>query len=186
MAIYVRGLREHEQKRLWEWAQHRNNTNMWKRAHVILLSAQGYTVPQISSQVGLHPINVRKWIHRFNRYGLSGLQSGKSPGRPPRFTEEQKQIIAQLAQISPSRLGLPFRRWSLQRLREYLIHSGVVDTISAETVRQILRSTGNGHQVEMDTDITSEEDYFHDTSASLESGLSSVPSSSQQLEASYA
>lgn len=138
MAIYARILRDNEQRRLQEWAWHRNDPDMRKRAHVILLSAQGYTVPQISAQVGLHPINVRKWIHRFNTQGLNGLQSGKSPGRPPRFTEEQRRIIVRLAHTDPRALGLPFHRWSLQRLREYVTRTNIVDSISAETIRQIL------------------------------------------------
>jgi transposase len=119
---------------------------MRKRARIILLSAQGYTVPQISAEVGLHPINVRKWIHRFNAVGPSGLQSGKSPGRPPRFTVEQKRTIVELAKADPQKLGLPFRRWSLQRLRDYLIRTGIVEAISAETIRQIIRSNGDGHE----------------------------------------
>lgn len=186
MAIYVRGLREHEQKRLWEWAQHRSNANMWKRAYIILLSAQGYTVPQISLQVGLHPINVRKWIHRFNRYGLSGLQSGKSPGRPPRFTDKQKQTIVQLAQVSPSYLGLPFHRWSLQRLREYLIRSGVVDTISAETIRQILRSAEDGHQASAEAQARPEGDRMYRVAAGSDGVSPSAQPLPRQLEASYA
>ncbi|NOZ29716.1 MAG: helix-turn-helix domain containing protein [Chloroflexi bacterium] len=140
MAIYVRLLRDNEQKRLRELAQRRDDIHMSKRARIILLSAQGYTVPQISARVGLHPINVRKWIHRFNAHGVSGLQSGKSPGRPPRFTEEQRLAIIKLAQANPQDLGLPFKRWSLQRLRKYVMATGVVDSISAETIRQILRS----------------------------------------------
>ncbi len=184
MAIYARGLRDSEQKRLREWAQHRGNADMRKRAYIILLSAQGYTVPQISLQVGLHPINVRKWIHRFNLYGLSGLQSGKSPGRPPRFTDEQKQTIVRLAQISPSHLGLPFKRWSLQRLREYLITSGVVDTISAETIRQILRSTENGHPA--DTSAELESRHVYDTQASSDGEPPPAQPALRQLESSYA
>ena len=140
MAIYVRPLRDRERKRLQEWARYQTDDQMRKRARVILLSAEGYTVPRISEQVGLHPINVRKWIHRFNEHGLAGLQSGKSPGRPPRFTAEQREQIIKIAQTDPQELGLSFQRWSLQRLREYLISQGIVDSISAETVRQILRS----------------------------------------------
>lgn len=141
MAIYVRLLRDSEQKRLQDMASGRGDPQMRKRARIILLSAQGYTVPQISTQVGLHPINVRKWIHRFNDRGIAGLRSGKSPGRPPRFSAEQRATIVRIARTDPKDLGLPFEHWSLQRLRRYLIQTGIVDSISAETVRQILRAS---------------------------------------------
>jgi len=43
------------------------------RLQIIVLSVAGKRVSEISESVNLHPINVRKWIHRFNRYGLDGL-----------------------------------------------------------------------------------------------------------------
>ena len=135
--LFVRELQADERQALEEAA---NNASLdWaQRARIILLSAASKTVPDISTDVGLHPINVRKWIHRFNTRGLAGLQSGKSPGRPPVFSDTQRDQIIQLAHASPRDSGLPFDRWSLQRLREYLINNHTVDSISAETVRQIL------------------------------------------------
>jgi len=37
-------------------------------------------------------------------------------------------------------LGLHYSRWSLQRLRRYLIDQKIVDHISVETIRQIIQS----------------------------------------------
>ncbi|MEZ4678976.1 MAG: helix-turn-helix domain-containing protein [Caldilineaceae bacterium] len=108
---------------------------------IILLSAEGKSVPEISQTVNLHPINVRKWIHRYGANGVSGLRSGKSPGRPKLFTSKQRLQISQIAGTSPRQLGLNFSRWSLQRLRRYLIEQGVVDRISIETIRQIIQSS---------------------------------------------
>ncbi|MDE0079842.1 MAG: helix-turn-helix domain-containing protein, partial [Caldilineaceae bacterium] len=93
-------------------------------------------------EVDLHPINVRKWIHRYNQHGLDGLRSGKSPGRPPVFTAAQREAIVDIASADPTSLNLPFNQWSLQRLRKYLIDEEVVDQISVETIRQILRAHG--------------------------------------------
>ncbi len=135
--LFVRELQPDERAALERAAQ--DNTIDWaQRARIILLSASGKTVPEISTAVGLHPINVRKWIHRYNARGIAGLQSGKSPGRPPVFTEEQRNKIIELYNTSPRDAGQNFDRWSLQRLREYLINHQFVDSISAETVRQIL------------------------------------------------
>ena len=142
MALYVRKLEEEESKELERAIQNMENDVTVQRLMIILLSAQGHKVQEISREVDLHPINVRKWIHRYNRQGLDGLSSGKSPGRPPVFTKAQRQAIVQIASAEPASLNLPFNQWSLQRLRKYLIDDEVVDQISVETIRQILRAHG--------------------------------------------
>lgn len=112
------------------------------RAEIILQSASGMSVPKIALHhfVRLHPINVRKWIHRYSYGGVEALGSGKSPGRPPLFTQNQRRQIATIANTSPRQLGQNFSRWSLQRLRRYVIEQGVVEQISIETIRQIIQS----------------------------------------------
>jgi transposase len=99
-------------------------------------------VQEISMAVGLHPINVRKWVHRFNQKGIDGLYPRRSPGRPRLFDEKQRQEIIRLAQTSPNTLGLTFSSWSLQRLRSQLIQRGIVPEISAEAIRQELLKGG--------------------------------------------
>ncbi len=145
--LFVRRLTEKERQYLadvtasgsaYEWSQ---------RAQVVLLSAQGRTVPEIGNEVNLHPINVRKWIHRFNQYGIEGLQSGKSPGRPPVFSDEHRNRVLTVARKNPRELGLPFDRWSLQRLRDYLVERQLVPSISAETIRLILWSRGMRYNI---------------------------------------
>lgn len=67
--LFVRELQPDERAALERAAQ--DSTIDWaQRARIILLSALGKTVPEISTAVGLHPINVRKWIHRYNARGL--------------------------------------------------------------------------------------------------------------------
>ena len=142
MALYVRQLEEEEREELEGILQNMENDVSIQRLMIILLSSQGQKVQEISREVDLHPINVRKWIHRYNTHGLDGLRSGKSPGRPPVFTEAQRQAIVDIASADPTSLKLPFKQWSLQRLRKYLIDDQVVDQISVETIRQILRAHG--------------------------------------------
>jgi transposase len=142
MALYVRKLEEEEWEELERIIQNMENDVSVQRLMIILLSAQGHKVQEISREVDLHPINVRKWIHRYNTQGLSGLRSGKSPGRPPVFTKAQREAIVDIASADPTSLNLPFKQWSLQRLRKYLIDDQIVDQISVETIRQILRAHG--------------------------------------------
>jgi len=142
MALFVRKLAGPEEELIEKLMGHAESDLPKGRLRIIQLSAQGRKVPEISKEVDLHPINVRKWIHRFNQRGIDGLRSGKSPGRPPLFTDTQREKITRIASMEPRALGLHFSRWSLQRLRQYLIEHGIVQCISVETVRQIIQSQG--------------------------------------------
>lgn len=140
MALYTRKLKQQERKSIEAHLRTPEEDLPAHRLQIIMLSAAGKRVPEISEEVNLHPINVRKWIHRFNEYGLDGLRSGKSPGRPPVFTNEQRELIVHIANTNPRSLGLHYSRWSLQRLRRYLIEHKIVDRISVETIRQIIQA----------------------------------------------
>lgn len=141
MALYVQSLSEDDVKQIEALICEPEDDLPVNRLLIILLSAEGKSVPEISQTVNLHPINVRKWIHRYTANSVDGLRSGKSPGRPPLFTMNQRRQISKIAETSPRSLGLNFSRWSLQRLRRYLIEQGVVDRISIETIRQIIQSS---------------------------------------------
>ena len=141
MALYVRKLTPQEEKVLRKWLKQEDEA-LRHRAHIILLSYAGYRVPEIAAMLNAHPTNLRKWIHRFNQRGLQGLISPRSGGAPPRFTEEQKRQIIELARTHPRDLGLPYSRWTLHKLAEEAVKRGIVESISHEYVRQILKKAG--------------------------------------------
>lgn len=141
MALYVRQLKSQEEKQLRRWLTG-DDKDLCHRARVILLSSEGYRVPEISPLVQAHPTNLRKWIHRFNQRGPKGLISPRSGGPPPRFSEEQKDKIIWLSQKRPRELGLQYSRWTLHKLADQAAERGIVDSISHEYVRQILKSAG--------------------------------------------
>lgn len=141
MALYVRELKPAEEQQLRQWLDG-DDSDLRHRARVILLSSEGYRVPEIGPMVNAHPTNLRKWIHRFNQRGLRGLVSSRSGGPPPRFTEAQRAQIVELALANPRDLGLNFSRWTLHKLAEQCVKCGIVDSISHEYVRQILLAVG--------------------------------------------
>ncbi|MBX2999618.1 MAG: helix-turn-helix domain containing protein [Caldilineaceae bacterium] len=147
MALFVRELKNDERKELESLAQQSEGDVPEQRLMIVLLSAQGRRVQEVSREVALHPINVRKWIHRFNEDGIDGLRSGKSPGRPPVFSAQQRERIVEIASADPRQLNMNFSQWSLQRLRKYLIQNAIIDQISVETIRQVLRANGIKHRL---------------------------------------
>lgn len=138
--IYARPLLPDERRELVRMLRSPDE-RLAQRARVILLSSEErYRVPEIANMVGLGADKVRKWIHRFNKFGLEGLRTrGRKPGPPPKFHGTTRRRIVEIAQTPPRRLGLLFSTWTLHNLRRYLIEQGVVEEISHETLRKILK-----------------------------------------------
>ncbi len=141
--IFARPLLPDERRELVRMAEG-GDPELAQRARVILLSAEErYRVPEIAQMVGLGADKVRKWIHRFNQYGINGLQKrGTKPGPPPKFRGDVRKKIVSIARTPPRHLGLLFSTWTLHNLQQYLMDQGIVDHISHETLRKILREEG--------------------------------------------
>jgi transposase len=118
----------------------------WRRAQIVLLSAQGMSPPRISEVVFTDPDTVRDVIHNFNRDGFEALYPRYRGGRPPTFTLPERQQIKKIALAVPTDLGQPFATWSLAKLADYLVAEGVVTDISHEGLRQLLREEGVSFQ----------------------------------------
>jgi len=63
-------------------------------------------------------------------------------GRPPKFTLPQRREIKKTARSRPAEHDLPFSAWSLAKLADFLVAEGVVDDISHEGLRTLLREEG--------------------------------------------
>jgi transposase len=111
----------------------------WRRAQMVLLSAQGMDVSQIAQVTFTSVDRVRDVIHNFNADGFDSLRPKYAGGRPPKFSPEQRAQIKQIALGRPGDYGLPFSTWSLSKLADYLVAQEVVDDISHEGLRVLLR-----------------------------------------------
>jgi transposase len=111
----------------------------WRRAQMILLSVQGMDVAGIAKVTFTSPDRVREVINNFNADGFDSLYPRYAGGRPPTFTLPQRQAIKKMALSRPADHGLPFSTWSLSKLAEFLVAEGVVDDISHEGLRALLR-----------------------------------------------
>jgi transposase len=118
----------------------------WRRAQMVLLSAQGMGVAMIAQVTFSSPDRVRDVLHNFNTDGFDSLRPKYAGGRPPKFDPEQRDQIKQIALARPTDHGLAFSTWSLSKLADYLVAQGVVDDISQEGLRMLLREQGSPFQ----------------------------------------
>ncbi|WP_138968254.1 helix-turn-helix domain-containing protein [Streptomyces sp. YIM 121038] len=75
------------------------------RACMVQLSWSGQRVPAIADTLGCSAKTVRRWLHRFNRQGIAGLEDLGGQGRKRRITEQERsRIIALVRGLPPGRL----------------------------------------------------------------------------------
>jgi transposase len=114
----------------------------WRRAQMVLLSAQGMDAAAIAKVAFTSEDRVRDVIRNFNTDGFASLYPRYRGGRAPKFTLGQRREIKKIARSAPGEHGLPFSAWSLSKLAEFLVAEGVVDDISHEGLRVLLREEG--------------------------------------------
>jgi transposase len=118
----------------------------WRRAQMVLLSAQGMDVAAIAKVAFTSEDRARDVIRSFNADGFGSLYPKYKGGRPPKFTLAQRREIKKIAKARPADYDLPFSTWSLAKLAEFLVAEGVVDDISHEGLRTLLREEGVSFQ----------------------------------------
>lgn len=148
--LKVRELSEEEARQVRKLSHSRTEqARQVQRANIILLSHAGKGVPQISQELTLSQISVRRWIKRFNSSGLQALQDEPRPGRPPTYTQEQVSEVIATALTSPQVVSqqqhldppLPFGAWTLDRLAAYLSEHRDIP-ISRDRISVLLRREG--------------------------------------------
>lgn len=135
-----------------------------RRAAIIWCSVQGLSVAQIARLGRLPEELVGRLIRQYNAQGLLALNGplhagrpasrstdrhhptvhrghGESSirGRPTKLTLTEQLAVVNTATTPPQNLGLPFREWSLRKLRDHLVRNGLVQPVSHTTIAAVLR-----------------------------------------------
>jgi len=131
----------------------------WRRAQIVLWSAQRMDVPAIARIAFTSEDRIRAVIHNFNADGFESLAPKYAGGRPPTFTLPQRREIKKIALARPMDHDLPFSTWSLSKLAEFLVAEGVVDDISHEGLRVLLREEGVSFQAIKTFKVSNDPDF---------------------------
>ena len=111
-----------------------------KRAQMLILADEGKTDAEIAAvlKAGMRTIERTR-----QRYVLEGLQASLNekprPGAQARLDAKGEAVLETLAQSKPPKGR---KRWTLQLLTDRLVELKVVDRISDETVRTIVKKGG--------------------------------------------
>jgi transposase len=158
--VYVRDLTSDEGQKLLSIIRRGSGSVVrWRRAQIVLWSAQRMDVPAIAKIAFTSQDRVRAVIHNFNDDGFDSLTPKYAGGRPPTFTLPQRREIKKIALARPTDHDLPFSTWSLSKLAEFLVAEGVVDDISHEGLRALLREEGISFQAIKTFKVSNDPDF---------------------------
>jgi transposase len=108
------------------------------RAKIVLLAADGERNAVIARRLGVHVGVASKWRKRFAEQGLGGLADRKRAGRPRVFPAAVVAQVKAMACEPPAAREVPLSRWSSAELAGQAAAEGLVDSVSASTVRRWL------------------------------------------------
>jgi transposase len=131
-----------ELHQLHQWLEQPLKSWQRRRAEVLPLYAADGSPSAIARLLHVHRNTVYADLRTFERHGVSALSRPRKLGAPPRVSQKQIAAIWRLADREPTTLGLPFGRWSLAKLRAYLIRERIVSAISREHLRRVLKRGG--------------------------------------------
>lgn len=107
-----------------------------ERIHFVLLTAQGYSPPQIGKLMGYDAASVRSWLKAYQAGGVAALADAPRSGRPRGAAHLDDVVEAQVGQPPPVFGYLP-ALWTVAMLVTRLAQFGV--QASASTVRRALK-----------------------------------------------
>jgi len=138
MCLFIRDLTSSESRKLSRWLRSSRNGVQMLRAQILSFSGQGMRVQEISSHLEMNEEYLRELIRRFNDEGFDALRQKTRSGRPPKLTEEEESIIAEIATAPPQAMGRPFNQWSLKKLRDFLVERKMIQPVGHNVIRRVL------------------------------------------------
>lgn len=109
------------------------------RARILLLSDQGWEDQRVADALQIGRATVERIRRRAVREGVEiALVDRPRPGSERKLNAKQE---AQLVAIACSNPPPGRKRWTIRLLVDEVIQQGVVDTISFETVRRVIKKT---------------------------------------------
>lgn len=119
----------------------KNKATVIRRAHILLKSDEGKTDQDIADLLYSSEDTISRTRQRFCEDGLeAALEDKPHPGSEPKLDDGQAAYRVALACSDPPDGR---KRWTLELLTRRLAKDGIVEDISTETVRLLLKKTNS-------------------------------------------
>ena len=142
MKKYIVKLTPKERKKLLGVvSKGKNKAAVIRRAHILLKSDEGKTDQEIADLLYSSEDTTSRTRQRFSEDGLeAALEDRPHPGSERKLDDGQEAYLVALVCSDPPDGR---QRWTLELLSKRLVEDGIVDDISTETVRLVLKKTSS-------------------------------------------
>lgn len=138
--LRVRKPNASELRQLCQILEAASSTQLCRWAEALLFYGAGLNAQPIAEALALHVNTIYTYLHGFARAGLAFAERFQRPGAAARISAAQLDEIARIAEQAPTEVGLPYGRWSLAKLQDYLIHQRrLLKRLSREHLRRLLK-----------------------------------------------
>lgn len=110
------------------------------RARILVKADEGLSDEEIAEEVATSRVTVERTRQRFVAESLGALTERPRTGAPPRLTGKGAAHLIAVT-CSPAPAGR--ERWTLRLLADEAVALGLADSLSHETVRQLLKKTNS-------------------------------------------
>jgi transposase len=94
--------------------RHDPDPRVRRRAHALLLVAEGRSLGHVARPFHTAPHRIRAWRGRFLARGRAGLRDAPRPGRPPKLSSAALGLLEEALCRSPQDYGLLSTGWTLR------------------------------------------------------------------------
>jgi len=142
MKKYVVKLTTQQRKKLLAIvSKGKNKASVIRRAHILLKSDEGKTDQEIVEILYSSEDTVSRTRLKFYEEGLeAALEDKPHPGSESKLDDGQEAYLVALACSDPP---VGRKRWTLELLAKQMIKDGMVEGISPETIRLMLKKTNS-------------------------------------------
>ena len=116
-----------------------------RRRSVITLLRMNLSLHEIARRIGCHASSVLRWRNAWRRGGRTALKAKPAPGRPPRLTLKQKEILVTLLTQGAMAHGYRTELWTTQRISA-LIERHFCVKYHRNHIGKLLHQLGWSHQ----------------------------------------
>jgi len=111
---------DHAPDEIWAIYKKERDGRMKERYHAIAMMLDGKNAREVADALHLSRNTTWEWAVAYNSLGIEGLKRESPPGRTPRLTSEERELLKVDIQKNPREFGYDFSNWDGKSISHHI------------------------------------------------------------------